>query len=193
MVFSRNTSNNSKALPTYIRQNRMTLHSFCSSKYHKIDNNRLNCLKRDHFITKFDNDQYDPPTSKRLIIRFTLFLFGVLTSSMVPIAHTSETAYPCLNDVSKTCLYSAMKTSEDPKIKVNTKAFCFMFEVIKTDTLADKMPWQVFESLHREELTRNAKYLNGYPMPFKKNYIDQLLKALHQIAKEDCPAYVTKI
>ena len=180
----------------HLQQHGMAHCSFHAISCHPSNHNPpiIGC-KPERFNRTFDEKRHNPFTPKKLINYFTLFFFAALASSPshnMPIAQASETVYPCLDDVSQACLYSAMKTSDNPKIKVNTNAFCFIFVLMKEETLADEIPWQAFERLHRKELTNNPNYLKGHPASFKKNYINQSLKALHQIAKEECPAFATK-
>ena len=173
-------------------------HGMAHGSFHAVSRHASNQnpsiigCKPERFKRTFDEKRNNLFTPKKLINYFTLFFFAVLVSHNMPIAHASETVYPCLDDVSQACLYSAMKTSDNPKIKVNTNAFCFIFVLMKEETLTDEIPWQAFERLHRKELTNNPNYLKGHPASFKKNYIDQSLKALHQIAKEECPDFATK-
>ena len=58
--------------------------------------------------------------------------------------------------------------------------------MIEEEMLTNEDPWQAFERVHRSELTDNPRYLNGYSPTFRKFYIDESLKALQQIASEDC-------
>ena len=97
-----------------------------------------------------------------------------------------------MGNATEACLFNELKNSEDPKIKIDSKTFCFIFVMIEEERLADESPWQVFERLHRIELLQDPKYLQGQTLTFKKHYIGQLMKALHQIAKDDCSLSTVK-
>ena len=58
--------------------------------------------------------------------------------------------------------------------------------MIEDETDVNQSAWQRFERMHRIKLINNRQYLKGYTPAFRAHYIDQSLKALHQIAKEDC-------